>query len=195
MYTINEREGWYYLEKNGRQLTSLGGNRVRTMFKDLAERLVVDLEKYGESPSSPVSLVAFHYSMLDFFVDGNREDMERQIIIGFDRGWDWTLTCPSGNPDLMMEWMSLFGRGETQIENGIAWVKTLTKMQLCAVTVIGAYFESVNIPYLVATLISAKELKKYVQQIQRFQIWVSVEDGTKALENFLFYFNVDENPD
>ena len=58
-----------------------------------------------------------------------------------------------------------------------------------------AYFESVNIPYLVATLISAKELKKYVQQIQRFQIWVSVEDGTKALENFLFYFNVDENPD
>lgn len=194
MYTIKEQDSWFYLEQDGRQLTTPGGKPVRTMFKELADRLVVDLEKYGEDPGDPVSLVAFHYAMIEFFLNTPREQSEAQYLIGFDPKWDWTMTCPSGNPEMMMAWMGLFGLG-VQMEEAKRWVNTLTEMQLCAATVIGAYFESVSIPYLMATVLNdfdAKKLKKYVKAISKYYPIGSVEDATKALENFKFYFNVDK---
>jgi len=197
MYTIKEQDGWYYLKKDGQQLHAPGGKVVKSMFKDLAERLAEDLEKYGEDPSDPVSLVAFHYAMTAFFLDNPRPMLEHSVEIGLSTDWDWTLANNPPDPHVWMAWVGLFGTPESQIEKGKEWVKSLTMMQLCATTVVGRYFESVNIPYIVATEIVPRKLslKRFVQRIRKYNPYLDVDNCAKVLENFVFYFNVDKGED
>ena len=67
MYSISNCDEGYAIEKDSKALLTTMGHPVRTAFKPLADRLIKDLEKYGEDPSDPVSIVAFHYAMIDFF--------------------------------------------------------------------------------------------------------------------------------
>ena len=69
MYSISKSDcgEWYCIEKESKPLLTTMGHPVRTAFKSLADKLLTDLEKYGEDPSDPVSIVAFHYAMIDFF--------------------------------------------------------------------------------------------------------------------------------
>jgi hypothetical protein len=67
MYGFRKDGDWFFIDKKSKVLTTPMGQPVKTRNMALAERLVADLEKFGESPSDPVSIVAFHYAMLDFF--------------------------------------------------------------------------------------------------------------------------------
>ena len=59
MYALKREGEWYVLCKNGVELLTPQNRSVKTKFKALADRLVLDLEKYGEDPGNPLSLVAF----------------------------------------------------------------------------------------------------------------------------------------
>jgi hypothetical protein len=194
VYTIRKDQDQYILEKSGKPLLTPRGESVRTTHQILADRLLADLRKHGEDPSDPVSLVAFHYPMIDFFNDAPRVGLEHSVAIGLDQENDWTFNCPTAAPEPMMKWMSFFGTHSTRSEQGKKWLSTLSLMQLCAVCVVGRATESVNIPFTAAmTQFSEKEIVAYAKIVNEYYPYLSTQDLTQILKNFLFYFNLDKS--
>ena len=193
MYTIKKDDKWYKLEKDAKTLVTPMGQPVMTQFKTLANKLLSDLKKYGEDPSDPVSLVAFHYAMIDFFLDTPRTALVQSVAIGLTKQNDWTFNCPTAAPEMLMEWMGLFGTGSSNATPGKKWVSSLSLMKLCAVTVLGRALESVNIPFIIATKLSPKDLPAYAKAINKYYPYVSSQEMTKYFKNFIFYFTLDSN--
>ena len=181
----------YDMYKGETPLRTPMGAPVRTNLKVLADRLVKDLNKYGEDPSNPASIVAFHYAMIDFFYNISRSENERSIAIGLDKENDWTFNCPTATPEPMMEWMALFGTHSSQAERGKKWLSSLTIIQLCAVCIIGRALESVNIPFIVATELEREALESYAKQVCAHYPYVNVKELRRYFDNYLFYFNLE----
>lgn len=190
MYGIRQVGEWYLIEKDSQPLLTPKGRPVETIHKSLADRLISDLTKYGESPCDPVSIVAFHYAMIDFFSVMPREELEHSVAIGLDPENDWTFNCPTAAPENIFKWINLFGRRSENVERGKRWLSSLSLPQLCAVCVLGRALESVNIPFIVATMLSSKNIRKYAKEICIFYPYISVDDLTICFENFLFYFSL-----
>ena len=192
MYKSKKTDEWVIICKNDRELLTPRKRVVKTKYQARADRLILDLKKYGEDPTNPLSIVAFHYPMIDFFSDGSRGELERSISIGLDRGNDWTLECPSAEPNFWMRWLGVFGNGQQQSEEGKKWLSQISPMQLCAVCIIGKVLESVNIPFIVATKLKPSALKSFSKEIVKHYPYVSAKDLAVYFDNYLFYFNVEK---
>jgi len=190
MYIFKKDDGINKFYKNDQPLLTPMGRPVTTAFDALAKRLKEHLNKYGEDPGDPVSIVAFHYAMIDFFAVMPREELEDNIRIGLSREEDWTFSCPSAAPEMMMNWLGLFGRCDDRVTEASEWLSTLSPLQLCAVCVIGKAMESVNIPYIVAHL-EKKHLKAFAKEVNKLYPYVPTNDLTKFFENLHFYFTVE----
>jgi hypothetical protein len=175
MYKLIQQDEDYLIKKGDKPLLTPKNVPVRTRYKTLAERLVKDLKQYGESPTNPVSIVTFHYAMIDFFSTMHRSELEYSVAIGLNQDNDWTFNCPTTNPEPMMNWMALFGTHSSQAEPGRKWLSSLTLMQLCAVCVIGRGLESVNIPFIVATKLDHSALKSFAEEVNALYSYISVE--------------------
>lgn len=182
----------HVIEKGSQVLTTPMGRPVVTSYKSLAERLVRDLSEFGESPNNPASLVAFHYSMIDFFDVMPRNLLEQNVALGFDRERDWTFRCPSAAPEPMRRWWNMFGIANLNMEQGKEWLSKISLTQLCAVCVLGAAIESVNIPYILATEISQKNIRRYAFEVDKYYPYVGKEDLARYFENFKFYYSLDD---
>ncbi len=194
MYEIKCYKNLYAIVKSGQPLLTPSGQSVSTPSKKLADRLVADLAEYGEDPSNPISLVAFHYPMTDFFSVMPRAELEHSIAVGLDPRNDWTFNCPTASPEPMMKWMSLFGGYSTNAPKAKQWLSSLSLTQLCAVCVLGRVMESVNIPFLMATNLSAQDLEDYAAEVCECYPYASLEAVTKYFENFYFYFTMESEP-
>lgn len=195
MYRLLRDGEFYTICKGNEPLYTPMGTRVTTDSEILAKRLVKHLTEHGESPSNPVSIVAFHYAMIDFFANMSRMETERSVAIGFDEENDWTMSCPSPDPEIMMKWWSVFGRPMSSEERDQAkgWLSSLTLNQLCAVCVIGRFAESVNIPYRLLTNTKVLNINKFAMEIVKFYPFVTSEELFQAFDNFVFYSTLDDN--
>ena len=196
-YKYIKQDDSFVFYKERKKLRTPMGSYVTTNYESIAERLVKDLNEFGENPSNPISLVAIHYSISDFYSNKElgRDSLEHSITIGLDQDKDWTFNCPSENPDVLMMWHDTFGLFEEQSIKGKGWVKTLSIMQLCAICVIGRALESFNIPYIISNIKDVKELDHYSQFINEFYPYIGIEDLNKYFANLLFYFNVERDND
>lgn len=194
MYTYQEANGIYSIYLNSKPVKTPMASLVTCNSKDFAEKFVTDLNGYGADPSDPASLTSFHYAMLDFFRKMPFEELQYSVAIGLNRNSDWTFDCPSADPEQMMQWWSVFGRADTQIPKGLEWLASLKRHQLCAVTIIGRALESVNIPFIVATAIQAKNIKKYAKEVHCYFPYVDQKTLVKYFENYSYYFNLEQDP-
>ena len=189
MYTVQPQNDGFQILKAGQSLRTPMGRLVATKSEPIADKLVEHLELFGEDPSDPQSLVAFHYSYLDFFEKGARPPLEHSVAIGLDEAHDWTYGCPSADPHRMMEWWGAFGRGPTQAEAGKEWLATLSMQQLSAVCVVGRALESVNIPFIVATSLKKKSIPAYIKVVDEYYPYMGAKGLKAVFENYLLYFN------
>lgn len=194
MYTVSKETDSLLIEKDGQPLTTPMNHPVRTTFAPLAERLLADLATYGEDPSNPVSLVAFQYPMIDFFSAMPRDELVKSIAMGFDLENDWTFNCPTVAPEPLKHWENLFGTHAVDAELGKKWLSSLTLTQLCAVYVAGRALRSVNIPYILVTMLNQEDIDSFAKEVHACCPFIKLEDMTKYFENFLFFFTL-ENPD
>lgn len=191
MYTVQPQNDGFQILKAGQPLRTPMGRLVTTNSEPIADKLVEHLELFGEDPSDPQSIVAFHYSYLDFFEKGARPPLEHSVAIGLEEAHDWTYGCPSADPHRMMEWWGAFGRGPAQAEAGKEWLAGLSMMQLGAVCVVGRALESVNIPFIVATSLKKKSLPAFIKVVDE-QFPFMGPKGLKAVfDNYLLYFNAE----
>jgi len=191
MYSYKKDDGINKFYKKDQPLLTPMGSPVTTAYDALAKRLEEHLNKYGEDPRDPVSIVAFHYAMIDFFSVMPREKLEDNIRIGLSREQDWTFNCPTAAPEMMMNWFGLFGRFDDRVSEASEWLSTLSLLQLCAVCVIGKAMESVNIPFIVGRL-KKKHLKAFAKEVNKFYPYVPTNDLTKFFENLHFYYTVEQ---
>lgn len=196
-YKYIKQDDNFVFYKGRKKLKTIMGSSVTTKYESIAERLVLDLNEFGESPSNPISLVAFHYYIIDFCSNKEleRDFLEHSITIGLEKDKDWTFNCPSENPDVLMVWQDKFGLFEEQSIKVKGWVKTLSIMQLCAICVIGRALESFNIPYIISNRKDVNELDHYSQFINEFYPYIGIEDLNKYFANLLFYFNIERGND
>jgi hypothetical protein len=194
MYSVQPHDDGFQLLKAGQPLRTPMGRLVSTRSELIADKLVEHLELFGEDPSDPQSLVAFHYSYLDFFEKGARPPLEHSVSIGLDEAHDWTYACPSADPHRMMEWWGTFGRGPAQAEAGKEWLATLSMQQLGAVCVVGRALESVNIPFIVAASLKKKSLTAFIKVVDEHYPFMGAKGLRAVLENYLLYFNAETAP-
>lgn len=193
MYTIKQKGKKYAFLDDGQALLTPMGNPVVTAYKSLADRLLADLNTHGDDPSDPVSLVAFHYAMIDFFSTMPREDLELSIVIGLSPESDWTFHCPTAEPQQHMKWMNTFGTYSVCANEAVEWLATLSRMQLCAVCIIGRALESVNIPFIVAVALQGeRDLKSFARSVNKYYPYVSTKDLKTYFDNYLFYYGVEK---
>ncbi len=190
MYSLVREEDWHVVHTNGRVLTTPGGKPVKTKSAELADKLLSDLNEHGESPSDPISLVAFHYPMIDFFSCMPRAELEHSVAIGLERQNDWTFNCPSAAPEPVMKWMSLFGATSAHADRAKLWLPTISLTQLCAVCVLGKAIESVNIPFIVATVLQKENRAYFADEIAKLYPYVRSDQVLAWIENFTFYYNL-----
>lgn len=190
MYGSVFQNGVYSILKEKKQLQTPAGNSVITQYRELADRLVKDLDRYGEDPSNPLSLVAFHYAMIDFFSKLPRAELEANVAMGLSMEHDWTLNCRSGDPLYSMKWRLFFGDPSYQVEQGCQWLPSLSLMQLAAVCVIGRALESVNIPFVAATSLERAKMQQFCKKVNSYYPYVSAKDIQRYLENYLFYYDL-----
>lgn len=187
MYSISKDGDSLLIEKDGQPLLTPMMHPVRTVSQPLADRLLEDLAVYGEDPSNPLSLVAFQYAMTDFFSVMPREELEHSIAIGLDHDNDWTFNCPTIAPEPLMHWTRLFGTHSENAARGKEWLSSLTLFQLCAAYVFGRAVKSVNIPYIVATMLDPHDVKSYAEEVHGCCPFVKAEDMVRYIENYRFF--------
>ena len=193
MYTISKDGDSLLIEKGGQPLLTPMMRPVRTVFRPLADRLLEDLAIYGEDPSNPVSLVAFQYAWIDFFSVISREELEHSVAIGLDHENDWTFNCPTVAPEPLANWIKLFGTHPANAGRGKEWLSSLTLTQLCAVYILGRTLKSVNIPYIVATMLNPSDVKSYAKKVRDCFPFVEAEDMIRYFENYLFFFMLENS--
>lgn len=186
-YTYLKNGSVYELHQDGRLIMTPAGRPLTTADEELAQALLEDLAAFGPTPGNPCSLVSYQCSYLDFFLTWPRKKLEASVLMGVSREWDWTLDCPSAAPETMMPWYALFGVGSEHLSAVKAWVPTLTTPELCAVTVLGRSLESVNLAFLVATVVKRKELKRYAREIAT-RNGMDTDEVLANFEKFLFFY-------
>ena len=87
MYGLREQGDWYHIEEDGRHVRTPMGQPAKTKSRVLADGLVADLETFGDDPSNPESLVAFHYAMIDFFAVSVVTLIDGDVVTVNDGGW------------------------------------------------------------------------------------------------------------
>lgn len=187
-YKIIRQDAEFVITKDGSPVTTPAGRALATPSKELAERLVQHLCKFGEQPGDAISLVTFHFSYLDFFNTVPRPELERSIALGLDEDKDWTFTQRPVGTASDAKWVKLFGTHANNASAGKHWLSSLPLTQLCAVCVIGRYLESVNIPYILATQLSFGQVPAFAKDVHDRYPYMSADSILVAFGNFLFYF-------
>jgi hypothetical protein len=193
MYDFEKQRGSYVLRVDGEELHTPMGMPVFTGSRELAKKLCEDLERFGEKPSNPLSLVAFHYAMIDFFSDMPRAETEYSVVFGLNKENDWTFNCPTAEPHAQMEWMGLFGTYSNNAEKGKEWLASLSLPQLCSVCIVGRAIESVNIPFIISTMLKAEIIYDFAEAVVARYPYFSKDEMGRLFDNYLFYFNLDED--
>jgi len=124
-----------------------GGTRVSTIYRQLADRLLLDLQAYGTDASAPASLLPWHYSLIDLFSRMEHEQVEAILESGFLSCSDWTLE--GGEVSALYP---AFGTAPERIDEIRAWIRKCTPMQLTAAACIGNSYHSINLAFVLAHL-------------------------------------------
>ena len=199
--TKTDKNGNIYFEfydSNGKILLTPGKTKVTTKYSQLADKLVMDLNEYGESPKDALSIVAFHYTMVEYFSKYTQKELIKILCDSFLLGTDWTSKCPTANPDAWMEWVSYFGNNWEERKKAIIELfHEKSNMELCAMCCLGNYYESINIPYILFILmnkngkISVKASNQLAKMIEVYYQYVSKKESIIVFNNFQLYTNLE----
>ena len=110
---VDDQENEKYVIYDGdTTLKTPAGNTVTTLYKPLAERIVLDLTKFGYSFHSSSSILAWHFTMIDNFARMSHEQVEQLLQSSFLTQPDWTCIEAHGSA-----WQRAFGDIGTRYRN------------------------------------------------------------------------------
>ncbi|MDR1855942.1 MAG: hypothetical protein LBR22_02105 [Desulfovibrio sp.] len=196
MLSIINRDGEFYLLDEGEPLLTPKGTPVSTTSQILAHRMLEDIRRHGIDESCPSCVVGYQFAYLDHFATVPREEILAPMLKSVPsvdtarpRGtWagekDWTLHCPMA-ADRFQDWMRTFlALDREHIASIGAWLRSLSRVWLCAVSVLAKAMRSYNIPFLLATKVPAPRLRPWAGAVHRHCTFM---DETEILERFRIF--------
>lgn len=176
---IQQDKFYYFIDADGDYATTPNGIKLRTLYLELAERILNDLDVYGPDNYSADSVLPWHYTMVENFARMEHRDVENVLIDSFINRYDWTYTV-----DLDHEWGELFGERDTRESEIMEWLKKITHMQMTAACCIGNAYHTINISYILAII-----MEKYDGE-KRYEMFEELSEIIN--DNSDYFANVDD---
>jgi len=195
MYRAVFSDGIYRIHKDELELKTPAGRDLICESRELAERLTLHLNQFGQAHDDPVSIAAFHYPWLDFGQIISRDKLELSLAILLNPKDDWALHNPFRAKETRERWEAVFGDTSRQIRLGRKWLSRLSVAQLLAVSVVQRTYASVNVAFL-AHAIPDEALAAFVAGVRDHlpvENRPTPEKIQAVMENFCFYYRLDEN--
>lgn len=199
-WAMLESDGNYFFAHSEGKDTDLvktpAGNAVRTSYRDLADRILNDLDRLGYNYRSPESILAWHFTMIDNFSRMDHSDVEEILDQSFMQRNDWTFEENQDDES----WTAVFGEEESRNDIIREWLSNCTHMQLTAACCIGNAYHSINIAFVLARLMENYEGDKLKQkfihlarQIAESSVYGPAEDIIGDFTTFELYYGIHLN--
>lgn len=117
------------------------------MYETVADRILLDLNRYGMNFHSVDSILAWHFTLIDNFAPMGHERVERILAGSFLRTTDWTCKENRG-----ADWYKAFGKWSMRKEQIVEWLEKATIMQMTAACCIGNAYNSINLALTLAII-------------------------------------------
>ena len=195
MYEYKNRYYFYHSEKNGPpEIVRTPKNKiVDTSYLLLAERILEDLGKYGYCYTLPESILSWHFTLLDAFLDMEHSEVETVLEQSFLSGNDWSF-IPN---DTVPRWEKLFGKMNEREASIKSWLSKCSYMQMTAACCIGNALSSINVAYVLALIMEnytgasrKHEFSKLIEMINADSIFGSDEDVEEIFKTFELYYGI-----
>ena len=191
-YTMKKEKDKYVIYEGNKVLTTPRGNPVTTLYKSIAERILLDLSRYGMNFHSADSILAWHFTTIDSFAPMEHEQVEQVLISSFLNTVDWTCRDNHGS-----EWAQVFGKWKSRKEEIIAWLQKATIMQMTAACCIGNAYHSINLALTLAGMMEqftgddrAKAFADLAHLIEDNSYYGPFDDLIKDFCTFELYYGV-----
>ena len=190
-WAVLKREGSYFFEKQTEGLVKTpGGVILRTIYPNLADRILQDLTESGEMNFSADSILPWHYTMVENFSRMDHEDVERLLEQSFLLRYDWTFSVRTSGT----KWAPFFGKQDKRLGQIKEWLSKCTHMQMTAACCIGNAYHSINMSFVLALLMetySGEERESAFEELadfvsERSEYYATVDD----FKTFELYYGI-----
>lgn len=138
---------YYFINLNEEELVQTPkGNDLSTSYRELADRLLSDLETFGSDYCGSDSSLAWQYSIIDNFLPLKREEIVRILDDCFLKRADWTL---DENDESLLTKL-VFNNRPGKRDQIHEWLTKCTYLQLTAACSVANAYQSLNIAYELA---------------------------------------------
>lgn len=182
----------YVIYDGDTTLKTPAGNTVTTNYRPLADRIVLDLTKFGYSFHSSSSILAWHFTMIDNFSKMSHEEVEQLLQSSFLGQPDWTCVEAHGTA-----WRRAFGDVGTRYHRIRAWLHDATIMQMTAACCIGNAYESLNMAFSLAMIMETytdesrdAKLNELAQMVADTMQFGSYSDIYTDFKTFELYYGI-----
>lgn len=176
IYTVKEAEGWFYIYENQNVMRSENGYfQVKTSYKELAIRVVKDLNEYGKNFDSPESIAYYHLTAINDFIvrldKGRHIDfMKSEFLISKD---------------------FLLSSTHDKEEDGDLryWFYSISTTQACAVYCLAKWCNNIYAVFKFAQLLESTGslVNSYINSIYK-ENSIDEKLSKRSFENFAYYY-------
>ena len=188
------KEGCYFfIDEYEEYATTPRGVALKTSYLDLAERILEDLDTYGPDDFSPDSILPWHYTMVENFSKMQHKQVEAVLADSFVNRYDWTYTVDMKGT----KWETIWGKRGVRETEIMAWLGKITHMQMTAACCIGNAYHTINVAYMLATIMedyTGAEREAMFEELadivgENSEFFASVDD----FRNFELYYGIHLN--
>lgn len=192
MYTMKNEENKYVIYEGEHVLTTPRGKPVTTLYKPVADRILLDLKRYGMNFHSADSILAWHFTTIDNFGPMGHDRVEQVLISSFLNEVDWTCGERHGS-----EWSHTFGSWRKRKKQICEWLQKATVMQMTAACCIGNAYHSINLALTLAGIMEkhtgddrAKAFDDLANLIADNSFYGPYSDIIKDFQTFDLYYGI-----
>lgn len=187
---VRNDDCYFFIDENKEYATTPRGAVLKTCYLELAERIIKDLDIYGPDVFSAESILPWHYTMVENFSKMEHKQVENVLADSFINRYDWTYTTDVEGT----EWEEIWGVRGIREGEIMEWLSKITHMQMTAACCIGNAYHSINIAYILATImetydgnereIKFKELADFVGENSEY--YATIDD----FKTFELYYGI-----
>lgn len=149
-YNIKQIDKGYVICDGQTPLYTKGGNKLATIYKPIADRLLKDLNEQGYEARTIKSILSWHFTTIDLLSPWGKDQSVEFIESTWCEQPDWT--CEQNRDSA---WHDLFGSWSDRSSKISMWLSKATIMQLSAIAVIANEYESVNLAFELARIMES----------------------------------------
>lgn len=180
-WTIVQKDGrYFFIDEDKEYAATPRGAILSTSYMNLAERILEDLDTYGPDNFSADSILPWHYTMVENFSKMDHKQVEDVLADSFINRYDWTYTTDVEDT----EWKEIWGVRGVREGEIMEWLSKITHMQMTAACCIGNAYHTINIAYMLATIMETCDGDERETKFNKLADFVG--------ENSEYYASVDD---